>query len=539
MARKTALSLCAIMLALCAGALFAGPQQETTTEAKVLNATMTATPESLDPAVVIGENDWKIAVNLYDFLVYPSQENASPQPAVAERWELAPDNVTWTFFLRDGITFHDGSELTAEDVKFSMDRMITIGEGHAHFFRDRVIETKATDANTVVFKLDKPFGPFLVTLYRLGIVNKDLIMANLSDTDSMYGEFKDFGKKYLLTQDAGSGPYKIKEFKIRESVDFEKYQDYWQNVPAAAPDRIMMTQLREAATTKMLMGNGDIDLAHGRQELTTLNALDAIDNVDVAYIPEMSLNFFMLNTKKPPLDDVHVRKAMAWATDYQGMLEIYPDCPRVYGPVPPQVFGASENFIKYERDLDKAMQELQKSKYYGELDKYPIDVSYIQGNGDTPKLCMLFAQNMQEIGFEVNIVEAPWVLFCNKEESIETSPHVTNLFCNASYPEAGSILEFKYSSWTVGNWNQNEWLQDAKFDSMITEALNTADPDDRMQKYAEIQKYLVEDVCPSIFTFVSVVKPTYRTDRFSWPAGDDNPHAIAEFNFNMMDFETR
>ena len=261
--------------------------------------------------------------------------------------------------------------------------------------------------------------------------------------------------------------------------------------------------------------------------------------MEVALIPEMSLNFFMLNTKKPPLDDVHVRKAMAWATDYEGMLEIYPGCPRAYGPVPPQVFGASDSFTRYNRNLDKAMAELKQSKYYGELDKYPIDVSYIQGNGDTPKLCMLFAKNMEEIGLKANLVEAPWVLFCNKQESIETSPHVTNLFCNASYPEAGSILEFKYASWTVGNWNQNEWLQDDKFDAAITDALTTADEQARIAKYAEIQRYIVEDLSASIFTFVSVVKPTYRTDVFSWPAGDGKPHAIAEFNFNMSHFRMK
>ncbi len=502
----------------------------------VLKTTITATPEALDPAVVFGENDWKVLVNLYDYLVYPSFENASPMSAVAESWELAPDNKTWTFHLREGIKFHDGTALTAEDVKFSMDRMITIGEGYAHFYRGRVKETRVVDPSTVVFELSDPFGPFLVTLYRLGIVNKDLVMANLKE-EGMYGEYGDYGKDFLLDHDAGSGPYRIEEFKIRHSVEIAKKPDYWQGISAESPDRVIMAQLREAATTKMLMGSGEIDLAHGRQEMTTLLSLDAIDGVEVALIPEMSLNFFMVHTKKPPTDDVHVRKAMAWATDYEGMLAIYPDCPRAYSPVPSQVFGWTGEIDGYERDLDKAMEELKQSKYYGQLDQYPIDVSYIQGNGDTPKLCMLFAVNMAEIGLTVNIVEAPWVLFCNKEESIETSPHVTNLFANASYPDAGAILELKYASWTVGGWNQNEWLQDPTFDAAIQETLITADPEERAAKYAELQQYIVEDVCPSIFTFLSVLKPAYRADRFSWPAGDGNPHAIAEFNFNYMYFK--
>jgi len=391
------------------------------------------------------------------------------------------------------------------------------------------------DPYTVVFKLKQPFGPFLVTLYRLAIVNRKLVMANLKQ--GRYGEYGDHARDYLLTKDAGSGPYTIDVFKIRNVVEIVKNPNYWQDIPQNAPERVVMTQLREAATTKMLMGSGEIDLAHGRQELTTLKALDAMHGVEVAAIPEMSLNFFMINTKKPPVDDVHVRKAMALATDYEGMLRIYPDTPRVYGPVPPQIFGWASDFRTYERNLEEARKELRKSKYYGKFDKHPIDVSYIQGNGDTPKLCMLLAANLAEIGLKGNIVEAPWVLFQNKAESVETSPHVTNLFCNASYPEAGSILEFKYASWTVGGWNQNEWLQDPKFDRNIKDALVTVDRKERAAKYAAIQKYVVEDLCPSIFTFVSVVKPAYRADRFSWPAGEGRPHAVAEFNFNMMYFK--
>ena len=502
----------------------------------VLRTTITATPEALDPAVVIGENDWKVAVNLYDFLVYPSFEDASPEPAVASSWDLSDDNLSWTFHLNKGITFHDGSELTSEDVRFSIERMIEIGEGHAHFFTGRVAEVLTPDPYTIVFRLSEPFGPFLVTLYRLGILNKDLVMANL-DSEGMYGEFGDYGKTYLLDHDAGSGPYYATEFKIRNYVKMAKFNDYWQGVPAEAPDEVITTQVREAATTKMMMGSGEIDLAHGRQELTTLNALLATENVEVAYMPEMSLNFFMIHTKKPPTDDVHVRKAMAWATDYAGMIEIYPDSPRAYGPVPAHIFGAAKDLVGYETNLEKAKEEIEKSKYYGDLEAYPIDVSYIQGNGDTPKLCMLFAANMAAIGLKVNIVEAPWVLFCNKEESIETSPHVTNLFANASYPEAGAILELKYASWTVGGWNQNEWLQDETFDAGIREALVTADSQERAAKYAELEHYIMDDVCPSIITFVSVLKAAYRADRFTWPAGEGTPHAIAEFNFNYRFFK--
>jgi len=501
----------------------------------VLRTTITATPESLDPTIVSAENDWKVAVNLYDFLVYPAFADASPEASVASRWEVSDDSLTWTFYLNQGIMFHDGSELTSEDVKFSMDRMIGIGEGYAYFFAGRVAETQVVDDYTVVFQLSEPFGPFLVTLYRLAILNKDVVMANLAD--GMYGDNGDYGKGFLLSNDAGSGPYTAAEFRIRNYVQLAKFDDYWQGTSETAPDLVIANEVLDAATTKMMMGSGEIDLVHGRQEMTTLNALAQMHDVKVAYLPEMSVNFFMINTKKAPTDDVHFRRAMAYATDYSAMMAIYPNTPRALGPVPSHVFGYADDLAGYVYSLELARQELALSAYAGQLDQYPIDVSYIQGNGDTAKLCLQFAVNMAQIGIKVNLVEKPWVLFCNQEETIETSPHVTNLFANASYPEAGAILELKYASWTVGGWNQNEWLQDSTFDSMITEALVTADPDARTNLYAKIQHYIVDDLCPSIYTFASVLKPAYRSDVFKWPAGEGNPHAIAEFNFNYRFFE--
>jgi len=505
------------------------------TAATTLRTTITATPESLDPATTTGENDWKVNVNLYDFLVYPAFKDASPEPSVARSWTVSEDSLTWTFYLNQGIKFHDGSELTAEDVKFSMDRMVTIGEGFAYLFGSRIAETKVIDNYTVVFQLKEPFGPFLVTLYRLAILNKDLVMANLAQ-GGMYGDYGDYGKGFLLATDAGSGPYTAAEFRIRNFVRLAKFGEYWQGISAAAPDIVVCNEVLDAATTKMMMGSGEIDLAHGRQEMTTLNALAAMKNVKVASIPEQSLDYFMIHTKKAPTDDIHFRRAMAYATNYDAMLAIYPGTQRALGPVPSQLFGYADDLTGYEYNLDLARQELALSPYAGKLADYPIDVSYIQGNGDTAKLCLQFASDMSKIGIKVNLVEAPWVLFCNKEAAIETSPHVTNLFASATYPEAGALLELKYASWTVGGWNQNEWLQDSVLDSMISEALLTVDNDARAKLYADMQHYLVDELCPSIFSFVNVIKAAYRSDVFSWPAGDGHPHAINEFNFNYRDF---
>ncbi|HEC61135.1 MAG TPA: ABC transporter substrate-binding protein, partial [bacterium] len=107
-------------------------------------------------------------VNLYDTLVFPTPDG-SVKPNVAERWETSADGLTWTFYLRKGVKFHDGSELTAEDVAFTMDRIIGIGEGYGYMFSGKVAGSDVVDAYKVRFNLSEPYGPFLITLVRLYI----------------------------------------------------------------------------------------------------------------------------------------------------------------------------------------------------------------------------------------------------------------------------------------------------------------------------------------------------------------------------------
>ncbi len=137
-----------------------------------------AWPTYIDPAVGSDYSSSASIVNLYDSLVYPDTKG-DPLPHVATSWETSDDTLTWTFHLRDDVAFHDGTPLTAADVKYSMDRLTMIGEGYAFLFLGRVSSTDIIDDHTVQFKLSQPFGPFISTLYRLYIVNKALVEANV------------------------------------------------------------------------------------------------------------------------------------------------------------------------------------------------------------------------------------------------------------------------------------------------------------------------------------------------------------------------
>ncbi len=122
-----------------------------------------AWPTYIDPAVGSDFSSSASIVNLYDSLVYPDTKG-NPLPHVATSWETSADSLTWTFHLRNDVKFHDGTPLTATDVKYSMDRLTTIGEGYAFLFVGRVESTTVIDDYTIQFKLSQPFGPFISTL---------------------------------------------------------------------------------------------------------------------------------------------------------------------------------------------------------------------------------------------------------------------------------------------------------------------------------------------------------------------------------------
>ncbi len=500
-----------------------------------LRGTCTSTPETVDPARGSGENDLLVYVNLYECLVVPNDKDGSPEAQLAESWQASADGLSYTFKLKQNVTFSDGTPMTAKDVKYSFDRMMAIGEGFSYVLKDILTETTVVDDHTVTFKLSKTFGPFVTALTCFRIVNSKVVQANTKSSGT-YGANGDYGTEYLLSNSAGSGPYVMTTFSVHEKMVMTKNEKYWGGVSASAPNTVEIQELTEASTTKMLLSSGKVDFVHGHQDSTTIASLTATKGIKEADLPEAGLNYFMINTKKAPTDDVHIRKALSYACNYDQMKQILGGAPDASGPVPTNLFGYVDDFTGYTYDLAKAKEEVALSKYASNLANYPIQLDYIQGNGDTGKLVYLLASDLESLGFKVTINETPWVQFCNNEADISTSPNVTNLYCTANYPEAGSILEYKYASWTTGNWNQNEWLQDKKLDEMLNAALSTVDDTARVTKYGEIQKYLVEDVVPSIYTCASVIKPLYNSNVFEWRGSTGNIHAASEYNFYYADF---
>lgn len=181
-------------------------------------------PTFIDPAVGNDFSSSTSLANIYDTLVFPNAE-AGVDPWLAESWDISDDGLTYTFHLRKGVKFHDGSELLASDVVYSYNRLQTVGEGYAYLITG-VESVKAVDDYTVEFKLEHPSGLFVPSLVRLYVANEDLVRENTL-AEGPYGDEGDYGKEWLLTHDAGSGPYRVVEFPLEEYLLMEKFNDWW------------------------------------------------------------------------------------------------------------------------------------------------------------------------------------------------------------------------------------------------------------------------------------------------------------------------
>jgi peptide/nickel transport system substrate-binding protein len=474
-----------------------------------------ANPPNIDPAVGSDFSSSTALANLYDTLVFPNTKGGV-DPWLAENWDTSADGLTWTFHLRNGVKFHNGDMLKASDVVFSANRIMTIGEGFGYLFVKVISSVTAPDDSTVVFTLSKPNGLFLLSLIRLYVLNEKEVMANIA-TPGSYGDLGDYGKKYLLTHDAGSGPYKVKEFKLEESLTMEKNNDWWGTFVDNAPDEYVIIGTTETATIRTLVAKRELEITDQWQTVQALKALQQIEGVKVAALPSLTEFYYMMNTQKAPTDDLHCRKAISYAFDYNAAVGLeWPGTQQSVGPVPASLAGHKDVFV-FHRDLDQAKAELAQCKYASDIAKYPVTVHWAAEVPDEEKFALLFQANMADIGIKVDVVGTPWLSMVDQAAKADTSPNINTIYVSADLPEAGSILKLRYHSDAHGTWAQNEWLDDKELDTLIETSLETIDAQKRYQMYGEIQDYLM-NLVPSLFLYDQVEKHAYQAAYIDWPA---------------------
>ncbi len=446
--------------------------------------------------------------NLYDFLVRPLP-GGELQPSLAESWTISDDGKTYTFKLRDGVKFHDGAPLTADDVVFSANRMTTMKRGYAYLFSD-IGKVEATAPNTVVFTLKKPFAPFLAALVRLAVVNKALIMANKKD--GTFGEFGDYGEAFLGGADAGSGPYKIVSHNPQVETVMEINKDYFGGFAENAPEMIRSKFGVEAVAVRQLMPRREIDLTRLPLSPEIVAALSRSPGISVGSDMKPGIFHFKLNTQKAPLDDVNVRKAIALAFDYgqlYGLLEVAGQKQGlpIRGPIPAGVIGYDPDVPLIKRDVEAAKAALAASKYAGQ--DLSLDLVWFKSVALQEKFALLLQANLSELGIKVNINSAPWPQIVEMATKPESSPHICSVTTSLSTTDVDSMLWGEYHSSAAGTYLSMHWLHTPEIDAMLEKARTVTDRHERENIYKELAGVIREQY-PSVYLYQPIDLAAYQ-----------------------------
>lgn len=461
-----------------------------------------------DPALAMDWYDLQVLYNLYSPLVYPTPEGTI-RPHLAESWEPVDGKLDhWRFKLREGVKFHDGSELTSEDVEFSMNRFIEMKQGFSSILGK--VTANAIDDYMIDFTLDKPNAIFPETLTLFFPLNKDLVLENIED--GKYGEFGDYGENWLLTHDAGSGPYVMARHEMGESMDAIRFTEYflgWEDWEANEEpiERLKFIMETETSTLMMMLKNRQLHLeadgGFSRQvfkeimESETLNLNQAFPQVITVW----------MNTKLPPTDDVHFRKAILYAYDYEAILGeyepfgaretgIYPSTLPGYIKIPPQ---------PRKQNLEKAKEELSLSKYN------PADVKvvfhYCGGLEFEQEICLQLQADLSKLGINVEIVGPPWAQYEAECGNAETTPNLTIFRFPLNYISADSFIYFMYHPDNVGGIYAAHWYEDEDLGNLIDQTRETFDFEERHELYQQIQEKIAAQVLafypyeiPALFT---------------------------------------
>lgn len=479
-------------------------------------AMMYANTPYCDPAVGSDEASVSLFPNVYDTLVFPTTLG-EVIPWVAKDWTVSDDGLVYTFDLRDDVTFHNGGKLTASDVKFSMDRLNTIGEGFAYLYKDKVDKVEAINDTQVKITLKEVYGPFISTLVRLYILNEDEVMANVKK-DGTYGDKGDYGKSYLVDHDAGSGPYTITEYIANKHVVGKKYENYWGGFEEGNPEGFRLMASPETITVKTMMSRGEVEITDFYQPMEAYAEMDAMDGIDLTSYNSGSMMYITMNNKKEPTDDIHFRKAIAHLIDSATVCEsIFKGSVPAKGMITSIVAGADKENKLLKYDLELAKKELAQSKYADKLDSIVYTIYWVAETPEREKLALYIQSQASKIGLKVKVEKVPWLKLVEDAANSKTTPNSATVLTSAGYAEAGSQLVASYLSKEEGSgtWESLDWYSNSEFDKIVNDAMTTIDFDERIEKYIKAQKMMLENyITAPVFEIAEV--HAYQSGYLDW-----------------------
>jgi len=445
---------------------------------------------TIDPSV---KYDWSIRMmqqGLYDALVKYVGNPPEIVPWLAERWEASPDARTWTFHLAKNARFQNGDPVTAEAVRWSFARTLKLNQGPAWMLSDFLKEDgiKVVNEHTIQFVLSQPYSPFLSFVPWWYVMNPKQVLANEQGGD--------LGQKWLTDNAAGSGPFKIKRWQQGVLYELEAVDNYWKGWPSKDHVAGVIYKLvRESAAQRAALLRGEADIVEGLSA-DDFDQVAKTPGVTVPNFPGMTTFGIKMNTQKAPTNDANLRKAVAYAFDYDALIKIYNgNAVLQTGPFPNATKGHVAVAGLPRQDLGKAKEFLAKSGYpSGGVE---LEYVYVQSLEEERKMGLVLIDNLGKLNIKVKMVPLTWPNMVARGAKVESSPDLMAVFATPVSTDPDAVAyQYHKNSW--GKYYGSSFYQNADVWGLIERARTASKWEERAPLYADIQRRIAADQ-PEIF----------------------------------------
>jgi peptide/nickel transport system substrate-binding protein len=488
---------------------------------------------TLDPAQATDGESLKVTKQIFDTLVDYKDDNTEVVPGLAERWEHSPDGKVWTFHLRKGVKFHDGTPFNADAVVFNFERWMDKSnpyhkggefpyygymfggykgdKGHA------IKSVTAVDEYTVKFELNFPLGPFLNNLAMPAFA--------IASPKAVKKDPNGFNQHPV-----GTGAFKFVSWNKNDKIVLEKNPDFWmKGYPKV--DKLIFKSIPDNAARFTALRSGDIDMMDGMNP-DDAKLVEKDSNLKLYKRPGMNVAYLAFNTTKKPFDNPKVRQAINYAVNKGGIIKSFyagMAIPAV-NPMPPVIWGYNNNVKDYEFNLDKAKQLLKEAGYPNgfEVDFYAMqDPRPYMPNGK--KVAEFISADLAKIGVKTHIVSYDWQTY---KDRVGKGEHSMALFGwigdNGDPDNFLYVLLDKDNTRTPDAGNIAFYVND-ELHNILIEAQHSTDQAKRTQLYMKAQEIIKQDApwVPLVHATAPEAARSYVKGWVLHPTGSDKLYKVS------------
>jgi len=426
--------------------------------------------QGLDPHIDTSAASKRVLENIYEEVV-ALQDDYSIEPHLAKSFEQSDDNTLLTFELREGVTFHNGKEMTSADVLASYER-VQNGDFLATGFFDFVEELRAPDDYTFEIQLNQPFAPFLAKM-----ATAELSVMPAEQTE-----------KEMVKEPVGTGPYKFESREIETSFTMVRNEDYWGASAEDGPfiDKIVKQEVPDASVRLQSFLSNEYDFINGVAP-KDVSRVEQSSGVRLEKQFPKSLVYLGMNCDVEPFDDKDARLALDFAIDKEEVAQaaLYGTGQTTASPAAPGSPWVNPDVEPRDRDLDRAQEHLDAA---GLSDGYSATFKIPQSYPTQVQAAEVIANNVADAGIDLDIQQITWNTWLSDVYTDRNFQATTSSYLALWYPDV-SFYKFLHpnGAFFFTNWTNDE------YNSLVEEARTIYDDDARADLYHQATEILHEE----------------------------------------------